>query len=145
MGNAAGGRWHPPNSFDALYTSLASDGALAEVYYHLSRAPVLSSSNVRLARLEVRTKRTLMLPDMTSLAGLGVEEAKYGLLNYDRCQEIGAAAYLLEFDSLIAPSARSPHLNLVLFMDRLSSEESVRTQELSDVNWPAWRATQDGQ
>ena len=45
-GNAAGGRWTPDGRFEALYTSLESDGALAEAYYHLSRAPVMSSSHM---------------------------------------------------------------------------------------------------
>jgi hypothetical protein len=31
-GSSSGGRWSPDNSFDALYTSLDRDGALAEIY-----------------------------------------------------------------------------------------------------------------
>lgn len=142
LGNAAGGRWHPPDSFEALYSSLEADGALAEAYYHLSRAPVFSSSSVRLAQIAVRTRQTLRLPDMASLVPLGVEETRYASLNYERCQEIGAAAHLLEFDSLIAPSARAPYLNLVLFMDRIDVEQALRVEQLSEVNWPAWKATQ---
>lgn len=142
LGNAAGGRWHPANSFEALYASLAADGALGEAYYHLSRAPVMPSSNVRLATLTVRTKRTLRLPDMESVVRLGVDEARYASLNYDRCQKIGAAAFFLEFDSLIAPSARTPYLNLVLFLDRLDLEKAVTVEALSEVNWPAWKALQ---
>jgi hypothetical protein len=42
IGSTAGGRWHPENSFETLYTSTETDGSLAEVYYHLSRAPVFS-------------------------------------------------------------------------------------------------------
>ncbi len=50
-GNTAGGRWSPDGRFEVLYTSLKSDGALAEAYYHLSRAPVMSSSHMRINRL----------------------------------------------------------------------------------------------
>jgi RES domain len=57
VGNDAGGRWHPANSFEALYTSLEADGSLAEMYYHLSRAPVFASSHMRLHRLRVQTKK----------------------------------------------------------------------------------------
>lgn len=36
-------------------------GALAEVYYHLSRAPVMSSSHMRLNQLSVTLKNVLAL------------------------------------------------------------------------------------
>jgi hypothetical protein len=56
---------------------------------------------------------------MKSLIRLGIDESKFSSLDHARCQEIGAAAHFLEFDSLIVPSARWPCLNVVLFMDRL--------------------------
>ena len=43
-----GGRWHPAHAFEALYTSLDENGAMAEIYFHLSKAPVFSSSHVTL-------------------------------------------------------------------------------------------------
>jgi RES domain len=137
IGSTAGGRWHPENSFEALYTSTESDGSLAEVYFHLSRAPVFSSAQVRLHRLRVETRRTLRL-DLEMLGGLGVEAARYAAMDYARTREIGAAAHFLEFDSLLVPSPRWPCLNLVLFLDRLDPDSSA-VEEMRDVNWPAWR------
>jgi hypothetical protein len=48
---------------------------------------------------------------MKSLIRLGIDESKFSSLDHARCQEIGAAAHFLEFDSLIVPSARWPCLN----------------------------------
>ena len=132
-----GGRWHPPGAFEALYTSLEADGALAEVYYHLSRAPVFSSAHMRLNRLRVETERTLRL-DRADLARLGIDAAVFQSMDYTRSHEIGAAAYLLEFDSMMVPSARGPSLNLVLFLDRLDPD-GLQIAETLDVNWPAWK------
>lgn len=134
-----GGRWHPSSSFEALYTSLDKDGSLAEMYFHLSRAPILASSHMRLHRSQVRTRKTLWLPDMAALIRLGLDPAKYKTIQPLRCQEIGAAAHFLEFDSLLARSARWPCQNLVLFLDRLDLDEALVVEETSEINWPAWR------
>ena len=139
LGSSAGGRWHPANSFEALYTSLEPDGSLAEVYYHLSRAPVFASSHVRLVRLMVQTRMTLRFADMQALERFGIKETKYQSMDFTRSQEIGAAAHFLEFDGLLVPSARWPCLNLVLFLDRLDLDKGLVVEEVSDVNWPAWR------
>jgi hypothetical protein len=137
VGSTAGGRWHPENSFEALYTSTDPDGALAEVYFHLSRSPVFSSAHVRLHRLRVETRRTLRL-DMEILSSLGVEAARYSAMDYARTREIGAAAHFLECDSLLVPSPRWPCLNLVLFLDRLNPD-GLAVEAVREVNWPAWR------
>lgn len=139
-GNSAGGRWHPLNSFEALYTSLEADGALAEMYFHLSRAPVFASSRMRLHRLQVETARTLWLTDMSTLVRLGVDESRYQSLDHARSQEIGAAARFLEFDSLLVPSVRWPCQNLVLFLDRLDASRLTSCgEDATEVKWPAWR------
>ena len=137
VGGDAGGRWHPQNSFEALYTSLDPNGSLTEVYYHLSRAPVVSSAEMRLFQLSVKTKRTLRL-NKELLLKLGIDEAEFQSMNYTRSQEIGAAAYLLEFDSLLVPSARSQHANFILFLDRLDLNE-LRVSDESRVDWLNWK------
>jgi hypothetical protein len=142
IGSTAGGRWHPENSFEALYTSTETDGSLAEVYFHLARAPVFSSAHVRLYQLRIETRRTLRL-DLEILDILGVEAARYSAMDYARTREIGAAAHFLEFDSLLAPSPRWPCLNLVLFLDRLDPD-SLAVEEVRKVNWPAWREQHKG-
>lgn len=127
-----------------LYTSLDFDGSVAESYYHSSRAPVLSSRPVKVHRLRVSTLRTLILNSERMLARLGLDMARYKTPISDsdaltRTQEIGAAAYFLEFDSLLVPSVRWPCMNLVLFLDRLDLGSALAVEASEDVNWPAWR------
>lgn len=141
IGGTGGGRWHPANDFEALYTSLDEDGALAEIYHHLSRAPVFSSSHMKINRLSLRTERTLVFPNIASLAVAGIDTENFRRGGYGRSQEIGAAARFLDFDALIVPSARWPRGNLVLFPDRLDDLEALRVIDSKDINWPAWRET----
>ena len=139
VGGTGGGRWHPPNDFEALYTSLAADGALAEIYHHLSRAPVFSSAHVTLNKLQVRSARTLVFDDVAALGPLGVDEETFRRGLHARTREIGAAARFLDMDGLTVPSARWACANLVLFPDRLPDLESLKVLETREVNWPAWR------
>jgi RES domain-containing protein len=137
QGHASGGRWDP-GSFDVVYTALAADGALAEIHFHLSRQPVFPSKlRFALHEIQVRTRKTLHLPDMKVLARLGVEEGRYQEVLYSRTQAIGDAADFLGFDSLMAPNARWPCLNLVLFTDRLGPED-LTVHDSRRVDLSAW-------
>ena len=141
IGSSAGGRWHPPDSFEALYTSLEADGSLAEAYFHLSRAPVFSSAQVHLCRLSVEAVRTLRLADVRTLDRLGIERGKpdtSGRMDYARSREIGAAAHFLDFDGLLVSNARWPCSNLVLFLDRFNPDQLL-VETMSEVNWPGWK------
>src|SRR5690606_7192121 len=66
------GRWNAASAFEAIYTSLSMDGAVAEIYYHLSQHPVRSSAEKLLHRLSVGTKNTLFLDDSAVLTRLGL-------------------------------------------------------------------------
>jgi len=133
-----GGRWNPPNSFLALYTSLDADGALAEIYHHLSQAPVRSSADKLLYGLKVRTRQTLPLNDAKVLDSLGLTEGALALADISRSQEIGAAAHLLGCDSVLVPSARWSCDNLVLFSENMPPDD-IEVGAAYPVNWPAWR------
>jgi len=138
QGYPAGARWDP-GTFDVLYTALEREGALAEIHFHLSQQPVFPSRlRSVLHRLTVRTTRTLKIADLDALVGLGVSRETYSSLSYDRCQEIGDAAQFLGFDGILAPSARWPCHNLVLFMDRLDPDD-LRLVESEPVDWQEWR------
>lgn len=138
QGFAAGARWDP-GTFDVLYTSLAREGALAEIHFHLTRQPVFPSRlRSVLHRLRVETRRTLRIADLAALEGLGVARESYPGLSYARCQEIGDAAQFLGFDGILAPSARWECHNLILFLDRIAPD-AVRVEESEAVDWTAWR------
>jgi len=131
-------RWDP-GIFDVLYMSLAREGALEEIHFHLSRQPVFPSK-IRsvLHRIAVKTRRTLKLADLSAIEALGVSRETYPSLDYARTQEIADAAEFLGFDGLIAPSARWPCQNLVLFMEKLDRQDLV-VLEREWVDWADWR------
>lgn len=132
------GRWDLGH-FDVLYTAFEADGAVSEMYFHLSRQPVFPSTiDFTLNRIEVRTSSTLKFADLSELTPLGVDPTKYSDLLYDRTQEIGDAAAFLGFDGLIAPSARSDCLNLAIFCDSLSPDDLVLIAS-SPIDWDDWR------
>ena len=127
--------------FDVLYTSLEPDGAVAEIHFHLSRQPVFPSKFVwQLHEIALRATKTLQFADLAALAPLGVDSARYGEILYGRTQAIGDAADFLGFDGLIAPNARWPCQNLVIFTDRVAPADlEVLSRAL--IDWTAWRKT----
>lgn len=138
QGSASGGRWDP-TLFDVLYTSLVPDGAVAEVYFHLSWQPVFPSRiRYGLHRIRVRTAKTLRFPDLDAMVPFGVNPARYREILYAPSQAIGDAAYFLGFDSIIAPNARWPCNNLILFTDQIAIAD-LEVIESSEVNWTEWR------
>ena len=138
QGSASGGRWDP-TLFDVLYTSLAPDGAVAEIHFHLSHQPVFPSKiRYRLHRIKVRTAKTLRLPTLDAMVPLGVDPARYREILYEPTQAIGDAAYFLGFDSIIAPNARWSCNNLILFTDQIAPA-NLQIIESSEVNWTEWR------
>lgn len=144
VGHPSGGRWDP-GTFDVIYTSLDPVGALAELYFHLSRQPVIPSRvDFHLHQLTIRTRSTLRFADLRDLEPLGVEASEYSTLLYERTQEIGDAAAFLGFDGIIAPSARSPSLNLVLFVDHLQPDD-LELVESSRIDWRKWNRRRLGE
>jgi hypothetical protein len=143
-GSTANGRWSPAGGeFEVLYTSLERDGALAEIGYRLSLEPVWPSRLEHEVHLiEIETERTLRFANLESLAPLGVEIARYHTFEYQATQAIAAAAYFLEFDSLIVPSARFHCSNLVVFTER-ATELALKKSEA--VDWDIWRARRAGE
>jgi len=138
QGYPTGARWDP-GAFDVIYTSLAREGSLAEIHFHLSRQPVFPSKLVSvLHRITLSTRRTLQLADLSAVEALGVARGRYGELEYERTQAIGDAAYFLGFDGLMVPSARWDCQNLVVFTDQLAAED-MAVEESVVVDWAAWR------
>jgi RES domain-containing protein len=132
-----GARWDPA-LFDVLYTSLERDGALEEIYFHLSRQPVFPSTPFLIHRLRLRATQLLRVTDPAHLEKLGVNLSTFGTMDYTRTQAIGDAAFFLGFCGLIVPSARSKAQNLVVFSDRLAPDD-LEVQESEPIDWKAWR------
>jgi RES domain-containing protein len=143
LGYPSKARWDP-GGFDVIYTALAREGALAEIYFHLSRQPVFPSQvKSVLYRIRVSTQRTLKLVDLAAVEALGVASEHFSGLDYGRTQEIGDAANFLGFDGILAPSARWQGQNLVLFTDGFDPDDLVVVEQ-EPVNWTEWKRTRKG-
>jgi RES domain len=140
-GSAANGRWSSSGGeFEVLYTSLEREGALAEIGYRLSLEPVWPSRVEHEVHLiKVGTERTLRFARLESLAPLGVAIARYHTFEYQATWAIAAAAYFLEFDSLMVPSARFSCENLFIFTERATG---LMLKSSEAVDWDSWRQRQ---
>lgn len=140
LGAPSNSRWCD-GTFDALYTSLEKDGALAELHALLSLQPVFPSKiRFSVHRIKVTAQRVLRLADLPALARLGVDADRYRERDYAKTQPIADAARFLGFDGLIVPSARWDCLNFVLFTDRIDpSDIEILHSEPEPVNWETWR------
>ena len=136
-GSSGGGRWSPDGGFEAVYASLEADGACAEAYNHLSRAPVFSSSKMVLNKIRVDLNNVLKL-DIEQLQQVGISEPLANRVDYEISQQVGAAAHLLDYEGLIVPNARWNCLNLVLFLDRLDINTQLKLFEENPIDLTAW-------
>jgi RES domain-containing protein len=137
-----GGRWSTHGGPSVLYTSLEPAGALAEIVFHWSQLTPIPKRPVALHTLAVETARTLRLI-RADLASLGVEEAHYETINYERTQQIGAAVAFLGCDGLLAPNARWTCENLMIYMDNVSLDRVFGVTDSRSIDWTEW-AKQNG-
>lgn len=144
-----GNRWDD-GTFDVLYTSLTSEGALAEMRFHLSRGqPVIPSKiRYRLHELEVHVNGVLDITDKELLNGIGVDIRTFGKLpyldrhgEYEACQKIAEAVHFLGSDdpgdpsAVLVPNARHPGNNLVLFADYVSPDDVRHVKDHGIIDW----------
>jgi hypothetical protein len=138
-GSRGAGRWNP-NHLSVLYGTTESDGAIAEIHFHLSQGQSVFPSRMRhrLHELQIVTNSTLILADLSQLVALGVDEARYKEMLYGRTREVADAAAFLGFDGLIAPSARWPCKAIVLFLDAFGLDAIEPISE-AQIDWNFWR------
>lgn len=140
LGSPVAARWDI-GSVDVIYTSLAREGALEEIGFHLIRQPVFPTKLRSLIHmLRVRTARTLRFANLSELLPFGVDPNEFKSITYSRTQEIGDAAAFLGFDGMIVPSARWTGMNLVLFTYQLQPGD-ITIVTSNPVDWEAWRAS----
>lgn len=133
---SSGGRWCRPGSFEALYCSESDDGAVAEVYYHLSRAPVRSSSAKLLNRLSFEVENAIEI-DAGLLEWIGGTLGIAAPFQVEFHQQVGAAAAFLGADAFFVPSMRWDCRNVVFVLDRIGVDACTVVESV-ELNWPAW-------
>ncbi len=124
-----------------LYTSLAREGALAEISFYWGQLTPRPTKPVMLHTLRVVAHRTLKLV-RAEIQELGVAESTYSGANLPRTQEIGAAVEFLGCDGLIAPCARWACDNLVLFPDKMGIDATLDVVTSECVDWMQWATGQ---
>jgi len=95
------------------------------------------SRPLKVSRLGVSTAKTLRLARV-GLERLGVNMARYGERNYEVTQNIGAALAFLGLDGLIAPSARWPCDNLMIYQSNHMLTDRLEVIDDERVDWGAW-------
>ena len=120
-----------------LYTSLEKEGSLAEISFHWGQLNPRPTKPVVLHTLKVIAHRTLKLV-RADLVSLGVPENDYKGVNLPKTQEIGAAIEFLGCDGLIAPCARWPCDNLILFPERMGFDATLESIAREEVDWTHW-------
>ncbi len=147
---SAGGRWDD-RTFDVLYTAAERDGAIAEMYYHLSRGlPVIPSKfRYRLFELSISLSRLIKLPALDDLATLGLDVSSYGQLSYadrqreyPRTQDIAETAHFMDYDGILIPNARWNCTNVVVFCDQVPPGALEVANDLGLIDWSTWRQKQ---
>ncbi len=145
--SAAGGRWDD-RTFEVLYTSLRADGAVSEMYYHLSRGQPVIPSLVRykLHELKITLANCARIESLDVLTSIGLKSSVFGQLayaerqqEYPRTQEIVEAAYFHGRDGLLVRSARSEHPNLVVFCGSVGPEAIETVSDRGEIDWARWR------
>jgi hypothetical protein len=133
-----GGRWDR-GAGDALYTALDSDGAVSEIHFRLSQEPVFPSRyKALLCKLHISISGLVRFDTVEALRSLGVDVDQYQRILYDRTQVIGDAAQFLGRKGIIAPNARWPCLNLVLFE---VDPQRVDILSRESIDWASWRTS----
>jgi hypothetical protein len=128
-------------TFDILYTSAQRDGAIAEVNAFWSLQPVFPSKISFLCfELYAALEKSLQFLDIGALEPHGADPRSYAGRDYSATAAIASAANFLGFDGLIAPSARWPCQNVMIFTHHLKPAQIVLTSSAPDtIDWPDWR------
>ena len=143
LGGSSGGRWSISNGVEVLYTSLDRDVSLAELHHHLSLAPVFSSCNMLIYRLQAKRLKLLNLCSPTMLRTLNLGSQGNENEELKKSQEIGSAAHFLGYQGILVPSKRRDGDNCVLFPDLLDPNESLEVMAKYEINWPSWIRSQE--
>jgi hypothetical protein len=121
-----------------LYTSVEQDCALAEVASFLAElTPRPRAAAIKVSRIAITASNVVTL-GYDSLEKLGVDIDRYGERDYQKTQEIGSALEYLGADGLIAPSARWPANNLMIFTKNHGLTERLELIDDLQVEWRSW-------
>lgn len=127
-----------PDRSPVLYTSLAREGALAEMAYRQRLLDPIPTKPIMVHRLDVDLRRVIEIKS-DQLSRFGIEFGPLDSSGYQRSQEIGdITCRILGCDGLLVPSGRWDTSNLIIFEENLKFGAEVRVVDSEEVDWMAW-------
>lgn len=125
----AGGRYNPPEQFGALYLSESPTASRAE----LSRQGLRSMLRFVLGTFRVTLAKVCDLTNPSVLRVPGIKRDDLVQNDWLPAQQLGTLMREAGFEAALVPSAAGPHVNLVIFTDRLGDESEVRIEDVQDA------------
>lgn len=124
-----GGRWNPPDAFNAIYLAEPAATCMAELdrlaaSQNLSVQDLLNAGRT-LHTIAVRDLSVLDLRTAAACARVGLEPDDLADDDWTACQAIGHAAHFLNIGGVLAPSATGTGLVLTAFEARLRPGQLV--------------------
>ena len=122
--NIRGSRWNPPD-VEAVYCSLQSRTAAAEVDYLIARQPVPIPTPRVTHRLSVTLARVADLRNLAALASCDITSEMVTGEDLSTPQLVGGAADWLQCAGILIPSARDAGDNLVVFVNNMRPADAI--------------------
>ena len=122
--NIRGGRWNPPE-VEAVYCSLHSRTATAEVDHLIARQPVAIRTPRVTHTLSVALARVADLRDLAMLESYGITSDMMMGEDLSAPQLVGGAVHWLECAGMLIPSARDAGGNLVIFVNKMGPADVI--------------------
>lgn len=120
------GRWGA--NFPVIYLGRPETAPVVEAYRHLVDDTGVPAHAVKprvfyTVRVSVQGILDLTVPENLDRAGLTLDHLSTRVDDYDRCQEVGAAAHQLSYHGILAPAAHGLGQTLALFRERITHRE----------------------
>lgn len=118
-----GGRWNPRGVFPTVYLAQPAGTCIAELDRSAAASglsvPAMLRKGLTLHTLGAHELQVLDLREPLALGQVGLELQDISDEDWTACQAVGHAAYFLDFDGVLAPSATGTGLVLAAFETRL--------------------------
>ena len=122
--NIRGARWNSPE-VEALYCSLQSRTAAAEIDHLINRQPVPIRTPRLTHQLSVTLARVADLRNLEALKSCGITSEMVMGEDLSTPQRVGGAVAWLQCAGILIPSARDPGDNLVVFVNNMAPTDGI--------------------
>lgn len=131
----SGGRWNPPNEFGAIYTSLTNETVYGEIERYCKRRglKITDMPPMDIVNIMVKFHKVLDLTNSEVIKQLGLTRDKLIGESWELTQKIARIIFKLGFEAILAPSAASQGVNLIIYQQHLRKESTIKEIKRSPV------------